>query len=94
MEVGAGRSTLWYARKGLQVTSVETDPKWFEFLHRELGGYHSVSLNLVDEHEVLKWLANLAPKHDVCVLDALPQIPGSGPSRGFSLGNTSFEDPV
>lgn len=72
LEVGAGRSTAWYAQRGARVTSVETDPEWFQRVAQETAGFGSVRVELVAEHDVAEWLAQLPAKHyDLAILDGL-----------------------
>jgi predicted O-methyltransferase YrrM len=52
-EWGAGRSTLWLARRVSQVASVEHDPRWFERVQLRAGlqGLTNLSLKLVKHAE-------------------------------------------
>jgi hypothetical protein len=51
LEFGGGYSTLWWAERARSVTSVESDPKWYEFLTGELAGFENVELALVTDPE-------------------------------------------
>lgn len=46
-EWGSGRSTLWFARRLAFLTSIESDPVWFEQVRGMVSGLSNVELRLV-----------------------------------------------
>jgi precorrin-6B methylase 2 len=46
-EYGAGSSTIWLARRGCTVFSVEHDPDWYETFKSSVAGFNSINLRLV-----------------------------------------------
>jgi precorrin-6B methylase 2 len=46
-EYGAGSSTIWLARRGCTVFSVEHDPEWYETFKSSLAGFDAVDLRLI-----------------------------------------------
>lgn len=46
LEFGSGMSTIWYARRAGQVTSMEDDSGWFEIVRDTLAGERNVDYRL------------------------------------------------
>jgi Methyltransferase domain len=69
-EWGAGRSTLWLARRVSRVTSIEHHPLWFERVQSLAGrqGFTNIALKLVSDSE-----CPASPDHYV---DAIYESPG------------------
>jgi predicted O-methyltransferase YrrM len=42
VEFGSGGSTLWFAKRGGYVHSIESDPKWYALIQRQLEGLKNV----------------------------------------------------
>ncbi len=51
IELGAGYSTLWFAKRFAKVRSFETDPEWHASLSRVVGGNVELSLVPLDQLE-------------------------------------------
>ncbi|MCJ2178608.1 class I SAM-dependent methyltransferase [Novosphingobium album (ex Hu et al. 2023)] len=50
-EYGSGASTLWLAQRCDEVVSIETDPKWYANLSKELTAYSNVRLRLIEAQQ-------------------------------------------
>lgn len=62
LEWGAGRSTAWFARRVAHVTSVESDPVWFERVRQMTACFNNVDLRLLTtEEENVGVCAQIAP---------------------------------
>jgi hypothetical protein len=70
LEVGAGNSTLWWARHAKKVTSLESDPEWYASLNKKIPA--NVELHLVPFKfgDSIGICGENAP-YDVIVIDGL-----------------------
>ena len=50
-EYGSGQSTLWWAEKVANLTAIESNKTWFNYLQNNLSQYSNISLNLVEDKE-------------------------------------------
>jgi predicted O-methyltransferase YrrM len=56
LEFGSGASTLWFAREGVRLVSVEHDKKWYEFIKKELGTLDTLT----------EYIHKSLPYNDIC----------------------------
>lgn len=59
VELGAGRSTAWLARRVAEVTSVEHDPRWLGEVRAALAGRDNVTLLETSDADPERYLAPL-----------------------------------
>lgn len=67
-EFGAGQSTLWWAERAAQVSSVEDDASWFEAVKVMTRGHANVRLTLAQDPEQYA-AATSGARFDLVVLD-------------------------
>lgn len=48
LEVGAGRSTRWFAERVHHLTSIESDPEWYSKVARDIDSLGNVNLRLFE----------------------------------------------
>lgn len=68
-EYGCGSSSLWYAPKVKQVTSVEHDPKWVEEISKKLPANAQVHLAKPDDYP--SFLTQTGQVYDIVVVDGI-----------------------
>jgi predicted O-methyltransferase YrrM len=80
LEVGAGRSTPWFAARAEKLVSLEADPNWYATVQRNLaatGLTHRVDLRLVSAEVLPKILKEMPPAtFDLVLVDGPePRVP-------------------
>jgi len=58
-EWGAGRSTLWFARRCKHITSVEHDPYWYEKVYRDLCKFDIKNCDLILAKEKQTYITSI-----------------------------------
>ncbi len=86
LELGAGRSTIWFARRAGQVLSLEDNEFWVEWTRRRLGeaGARNVELRQVPIERLLAEIEGLPDdRFDLVVVDFLesPEVDRVGAVR-------------
>jgi len=71
LEIGAGGSTLWYAKRGRSVLSVEGSRDWHSRVSESTSSYADVEVVFVEDENVVPFISGLKDNYDVVVIDAL-----------------------
>jgi hypothetical protein len=102
VEFGSGRSTAWFAERVKHLTSIESDPVWFEKVGRiisELGLDEKIDYRLVHEMDKYHLQSDTFPDEsvDFCLVDgmersacALSMIPKMKPAGILVVDNVNW----
>lgn len=71
LEIGSGRSTIWFAKRLAYLISLETSARWFRAVQEETAGCGNVDLRLVPDPEDLITAIDELPvaSLDFCLID-------------------------
>jgi predicted O-methyltransferase YrrM len=72
-EYGSGYSTVWFAKRVGEIVSVESDPKWYALVHRQIESYPNVRLYLIDSTENRTPLAHVSWDYVNRIKDFAPE---------------------
>jgi len=79
LEYGCGNSTIWWSTRAHSVTSIESDPEWFERIKSQLPSNCSIALhpiekgpNLSEQTRRYVGAIDQLGKFDVIVIDGVP----------------------
>jgi hypothetical protein len=73
-EYGAGNSTLWFANKALNVSSVESDQSWMEILSKKIAPNTTLYYEDVSSLEYVRKAADLNRKFDIIIVDGRRRV--------------------
>jgi len=73
-EYGAGNSTLWFASKALNVSSVESDQSWMEILNKKIAPNTTLYYEDVNSLEYVRKAADLNRKFDIIIVDGRRRV--------------------
>ena len=71
LEIGAGNSTLWYARIAGRVDAIDGQTSWYERVRQDIEGVANAAIRFVPEEEIVAHLRGVAGGYDLIMLDTL-----------------------